>query len=346
MVFAEPPFAGEVALDGTYMHNRVLKRLAIALVLLIVSGIGCGVSAALNAFVFEKFDAYGEVPIPGTRTLHLPAGDVTVSFHSSGKFRNGFFPIPDDLEVTITPPSGVAEPTVSRIIGNTTQSDNDAHATVRVAHIPQAGDYTITTNGSVTSYASPRLSFGQASRFWFVTWLFGGLCAVITVVGLIWFINGLRAFGRTASAAGPPTSADDARVSSNLIAARSNAPPPAAQPNEQTEDEQRRQNWAAIDSLVQEFIPEAVRRKTPRNASGTRFLIIRKRFWIVRHAQFERERYVLAIMNNGAWSFNRVNSAGNAETLAFSMGSRRMDGPAGPNPVDGLREGAWRLLNS
>lgn len=111
-------------------------------------------------------------------------------------------------------------------------------------------------------------------------------------------------------------------------------------------DQQRRQNWAAIDSLVREFIPEAVRRKTPRNASGTRFLVIRKKFWVVRHAQFERERYMLAIMKNGRWFLNRMNSAGKAETLAYSNGSRRMEGPAGPNTVDGLQEGAMRLLNS
>ena len=68
-----------------YIVDGVRKRLAIAsLVLLIVLLIGLVVSSVLNAFVLDKFDAYGEVPIPGTRTLHLPAGDVTVSFHSSG----------------------------------------------------------------------------------------------------------------------------------------------------------------------------------------------------------------------------------------------------------------------
>ena len=332
------------------MRNRVLKRLAIALVLLIVSGIGCGVSAALNAFVLDKFDAYGEVPIPGTRTLHLPAGDVTVSFRASGITGYKTLGTPEDLEMTISPPSGVAQPTVSQSIGAEINNNGDAHRAVRVAHIAQAGDYTITTNGKVTSYASPRLSFGHSSRFWFVTWLFGGLCAVIIVVGLIWFIQGLRAFGRTASAAGPRISADDARGSSNLIAARSNAPPPAAQPNEQTEDEQGRQNWAAIDSLVQEFIPEAVRRKTPMQRARLRgwqllfiFRMSGNRYWLVHHAQSERD--MLVIRKNGAWFFNRVNSAGSAETLAFSMGSRRRE-PAGPNPVEGFREGAMRLLNS
>jgi len=107
---------------------------------------------------------------------------------------------------------------------------------------------------------------------------------------------------------------------------------------------QRQQNWAAIDSFVREFIPEAVQRKTPRKASASKFLIYRKRFWAVRHAQFERD--CLMISKNGRWSYFRVNSAGRAQPLAYSQGSRRMGGPAGPNPVDGLREGARRLFNS
>ena len=104
--------------------------------------------------------------------------------------------MPDDLEVTITPPSGVAKPTVSQTIGAEIHSNDDAHRPVRVAHIARAGDYNITTNGKVTSYASPRLSFGQTGRFWFLSWLFGGLFgglfAVITVVGLIWLFKWAR----------------------------------------------------------------------------------------------------------------------------------------------------------
>jgi hypothetical protein len=58
-----------------------------------------------------------------------------------------------------------------------TNTDNrDGHCTVRVAHISQAGDYAITTNGKVTPDVNPRLAFGHPSRFWFVTRLFVGLC--------------------------------------------------------------------------------------------------------------------------------------------------------------------------
>ena len=50
----------------------------------------------LNDTVWDKYDAYGEVPIPGTRTLHLPQGDVKVSFHTeiAGTMEGGGLPIP------------------------------------------------------------------------------------------------------------------------------------------------------------------------------------------------------------------------------------------------------------
>lgn len=101
--------------------------------------------------------------------------------------------------------------------------------------------------------------------------------------------------------------------------------------------EQRRQNWAAIDSLVQEFIPEALRRKTPK----ARGLLRNKRYWRVKHAQSERDE--LLIYENGRWYLQR--KLANIEILAFSIGGRTR-GPEGPNPVEGLRDGAMRLLNS
>jgi hypothetical protein len=55
------------------------KRLFIASVaLLVVSNVGVFFWPDVNASVFDKYAAYGEVPIPGTRTLHLPDGHMAV----------------------------------------------------------------------------------------------------------------------------------------------------------------------------------------------------------------------------------------------------------------------------
>ena len=66
------------------MTSRRLAKISLALAILamVVGGIGFIVLPILNAFVLDKYNAYGEVPIPGSASLHLPAGKVTVSFHT------------------------------------------------------------------------------------------------------------------------------------------------------------------------------------------------------------------------------------------------------------------------
>jgi hypothetical protein len=157
------------------------KRLVIAsAMLLVVAVLGFGGSLLLNSMVFDKYDAYGEVPIPGTRTLHLPAGDVKVSFHTeiAGTMEGGGLPIPQNLEVTISPPDGVAEPTFARNIGGTDADNQDARVQVGTAQIRAPGDYTITTDGKASAFLSPRLAFGHRSNYGFLPWLFVGLAAV------------------------------------------------------------------------------------------------------------------------------------------------------------------------
>ena len=49
---------------------------------LVVAVVGFIFTLVLNAFVLDKYNAYGEVAIPGSSSLHLPAGEATVSFHT------------------------------------------------------------------------------------------------------------------------------------------------------------------------------------------------------------------------------------------------------------------------
>jgi hypothetical protein len=101
--------------------------------------------------------------------------------------------------------------------------------------------------------------------------------------------------------------------------------------------DQRRENWSAIDSLVKEFIPEAV----ARNAPKARGVFVNRRYWQVRSAQSERD--YLVIWQNGKWELRRDSSADSYQSLAWWRDPDK--GPRGANPVDGLREGAMRLLN-
>jgi hypothetical protein len=165
------------------MTSRRLAKisLAAAIVMMVVAVGGFIVALVLNAFFLDKYNAYGEVPIPGSGSLYLPAGDVTISLHTvviSGP--NGGLPV-SPLGVTIAPPDGVAQPVVTESIGSTTTVNNDAHVRVWVAQISTAGSYNITTDGKVNGIIDARLAFGHAGSYGFLVWVF----VAMFVVGLV-----------------------------------------------------------------------------------------------------------------------------------------------------------------
>lgn len=141
------------------MSRRTGPRIAItsAILTLVIGGVGLIAMLVLNAFVLDEFDAYGEVPVPGSTSLHLPAGEVNVSFHTvvTGSPSSGF-PIPE-LQFSITPPEGVAKPEVVESIGGTTTVNSDVRVQVWVVHIAQEGTYDITADGNVNGYINPQL---------------------------------------------------------------------------------------------------------------------------------------------------------------------------------------------
>ena len=180
------------------MRKRTGPRIAIlsAVLTLVVGGVGLIATLILNAFVLDAYDAYGEVPVPGSASLHLPAGEATVSFHTmvTGSPSSGF-PIPD-LKFSITPPEGIAKPEVTESIGGTTTVNSDTHVQVWLVQIPHEGTYDIVTDGNVNGYISPRLAFGHGSSYGWLTWVFGGLLALgvlALVVSLLWSARSAKA---------------------------------------------------------------------------------------------------------------------------------------------------------
>jgi len=173
------------------MSRRFGPRIAIGagILTLVTAGVGLVATLILNAFVLDAYDAFGEVSIPGSTSLHLPAGEMTVSFHTvtTGRPTSGF-PIPD-LSFTITPPAGVPKPQVSENVGATTSVNSDVHVRVWTVQIPQEATYDVETDGKVNGYISPRLAFGHGSSYGWLTWVFGGLLAlgvVELVAALFW----------------------------------------------------------------------------------------------------------------------------------------------------------------
>jgi hypothetical protein len=146
---------------------------------MVLAVIGFILMMVLNAFVFDDFDAYGEVPIPGSSSLHLPAGEATVSFHTQtiGSPSGGGLPVPQ-LGLTILPPEGIPKPEVTESWGTTTTVNNDAHIRVWAVRIPADDTYDITTDGNVNGYINPHLAFGYDSSSSTLVWVFAGLFAV------------------------------------------------------------------------------------------------------------------------------------------------------------------------
>jgi Short C-terminal domain len=184
------------------MNSRRLAKisLALAIVAMVVGGVGFIVLPMLNAFVLDKYNAYGEVPIPGSASLHLPAGKVRVSFHTeviSGP-NGGGLPVPQ-LGMDIDPPPGVPDPVVTESWSGTTTINNDSHRRVWVVQIPADGTYTIKTDGQVNGFISPNLAFGQESSYGWSVWPSVG----VFVVGLAALIGSTLWLARTRSVTRP-----------------------------------------------------------------------------------------------------------------------------------------------
>lgn len=94
----------------------------------------------------------------------MPAGDVMVSFRADVG-QDEELPVPQNLELVISAPSGVPQPSVTEQLGTTSAISGTpgitsyARQQVKVAHIAVGGDYTITTNGNDGSAVNPRLAF-------------------------------------------------------------------------------------------------------------------------------------------------------------------------------------------
>ena len=147
--------------------------IVVSILTLVAAVLGFVASLVLNTFVLDEYDAYGEVAIPGSTTLDLPAGEMTVSFHTvvAGRSTSGF-PIPA-LEFGITPTAGLPDPTVTEDIGGTTTVNSDVRVRVWTVQIPKAGTYEVEAKGSVDGYITPHLAFGRDGSHGWLLWLFG-----------------------------------------------------------------------------------------------------------------------------------------------------------------------------
>lgn len=167
--------------------QRAVGRIpvVVAAALITIGVIGFVVALILNAFVLDRYNAYGEVPIPGTGSVYLPAGEVTVSLHTRviSSPTGGGLPVPP-VSLGVTAPEGAAEPEVEESIGVTTTVNNDSRRRLWRLRVTTAGEYRISTDGQVGAYIAPRLAFGKPAGHWSLLWVFASVSA-LGVVDLI-----------------------------------------------------------------------------------------------------------------------------------------------------------------
>ncbi len=185
--------------------TRILTTAAV--VTMIVSAVGFVAMLSLNAFVLDDYAKYGEVPIPGSASVKLPAGDVTVSFHTVlvGGGGGGGLPVPP-LTYSITGPGG-ADEVLREDYGGTTTVNNDARVRIGYLHLPAAGSYDVKLDGKVSAYVEPKLAFGTGSRFGSVPWI----CAVVfgcALLGLV-VVRVVAARSRRSQTPAPPPPASN-----------------------------------------------------------------------------------------------------------------------------------------
>jgi hypothetical protein len=185
---------------------RILTTVAVST--LLAALIGFTVTLVLNAFVLDEYDAYGEVPIPGSSSLQLPAGDVTVTFHTIlvGGSGSGL-PVPP-LKYRMTGPGGV-DAQLTEDYGSTTMVNNDARVRIGYLRVPTGGTYDVELDGKVSAYLNPTLAFGHGSSYGNLPWIFAAIF-VIALVALI--IVRTWAARRARSAQGTPAWAGDGYV--------------------------------------------------------------------------------------------------------------------------------------
>ena len=166
---------------------RVARVISILVGLAVVISVGGLIATAVLSFAADKYSEYGELPIPGSGTLELPAGEVTVSFHIRGYGGRGLSVPP--LTLGIIPPAGVADPQVTEDLGATVSVNDDARRRVWLMQVPVAGSYQITAKGPIGGYVDPRLAFGRSSSSEYLIWVFAGLSVVSTdlAVAVWWF---------------------------------------------------------------------------------------------------------------------------------------------------------------
>lgn len=165
-VFGTARLTGRLGPSSSPRGGRVAYRIVVIVVGVIAAvSIGGLITTVVVGLAGDKYNAYGEVPIPGSGDIALPVGEVTVDFHVRNRGfwkQSGGLTVPP-LHMNVVPPAGLPDPAVRGDLGGTVTLGDEMHRQVWVMQVAQAGTYRIETRGPVDDSGEPRLAFGRAS---------------------------------------------------------------------------------------------------------------------------------------------------------------------------------------
>ncbi|MDT5184725.1 MAG: hypothetical protein QOI29_2883 [Mycobacterium sp.] len=119
-----------------------------------------GVTCVLPLVVHD--DLYGDVPIPGSGTVHLPPGNVDVTLRSQRPDDDAHAIRVPPLSIRISGPDGTPQPElIESRRAKCVNSDCDIQTRIWVVRVLREGDYHVTIDGEVYGPYQPTLAFGH-----------------------------------------------------------------------------------------------------------------------------------------------------------------------------------------
>ena len=142
---------------------------------------------ASGGFFAPGHDAYGEVAIPGERTVALPAGPARLYVLERGYFgsKGDMVYIPDGIVASVDPVGGVPLTLRSNTHGAVTTTDHESWTTFAEFDVPTAGDYRVTVlDPGRQGDSAHTVTIGKGPWAPVPPWLFGlGILFAAIVIG-------------------------------------------------------------------------------------------------------------------------------------------------------------------
>ena len=150
-------------------------------ILISVAGlVGLFVALMLTIFVFSERDAYGTLEMPGTETLHFPAGTVHVNYQEhSGRSKIG---VPGGLVVNVRNAATGESVDFEINPGAKSNTTNVSRVGLGSFEAPADGDYTVAA-AAPGAGPEPEITFGKG--FWSAFFHGTPLIIVLGSVGLM-----------------------------------------------------------------------------------------------------------------------------------------------------------------